>query len=117
MLTVLADAVADCKHRSQHASKLSQDCAVCLIPFGGIDSTSVAPYIAEVQRILAKSGLVYEMHGYGTGVEGEWDDVCRVIGLCHERVHAMGAVRISTDLRIGTRTGERRAPAESKVRS
>jgi len=79
----------------------------CLIPFGTSDNASVAPYIAECQRILAKSGLTYTMHGYGTGLEGEWDDVSRVIKECHERIHELGVIRIATDIRIGTRTDKK----------
>ncbi|KAI8850677.1 hypothetical protein BC829DRAFT_147030 [Chytridium lagenaria] len=44
------------------------------------------------------------MHAYGTNVEGEWDQVSEVIKKCHEAVHAMGAPRVSTSIRIGTRT-------------
>ncbi|WWC64147.1 uncharacterized protein I303_106755 [Kwoniella dejecticola CBS 10117] len=71
----------------------------CLIPMG-LPQPSVGPEIAEVQRVLEKSGL----DGYGTNVEGPWDDVCRVIGECHQAVHALGCQRIATDVRIGTRT-------------
>ena len=44
------------------------------------------------------------MHPYGTVVEGEWDEVFSALRECHERVHALGAPRISTSLRLGTRT-------------
>jgi uncharacterized protein (TIGR00106 family) len=43
------------------------------------------------------------MHPYGTVVEGEWDEVFDALRRCHERVHALGAARISTSLRLGTR--------------
>ncbi|WRT68945.1 uncharacterized protein IL334_005927 [Kwoniella shivajii] len=71
----------------------------CLIPVG-LPQTSVAREIAEVQRVLEKSGL----DGYGTNLEGPWDDVVRVIGECHQAVHDLGCPRIATDVRIGTRT-------------
>ncbi|WVQ93318.1 hypothetical protein IAU59_000386 [Kwoniella sp. CBS 9459] len=51
----------------------------CLIPMG-LPQPSVGPEIAEVQRVLEKSGLEYKA------------------------VHAMGCKRIATDIRIGTRT-------------
>ncbi|ORX39042.1 YkoF-like protein [Kockovaella imperatae] len=75
----------------------------CLIPVG-LGRTSVGPEIAEVQRVLAASGLEYKLHGYGTNIEGPWDQVMKVIGDCHAAVHKMGAKRIATDIRIGTRT-------------
>jgi len=74
----------------------------CLIPIG-TPSTSVADEIAECQRILSLSGLNYKLHGYGTNIEGPWSKVSQAIHDCHAAVHAMGAQRIATDIRIGTR--------------
>ncbi|KAA1112712.1 hypothetical protein PGT21_007174 [Puccinia graminis f. sp. tritici] len=75
----------------------------CLIPIGGEDGASVGKYITECQRVLAKTGLEYKMHGYGTGLEGPWDEVMNAIKACHEAVHKMGCPRVATDIRIGTR--------------
>lgn len=74
----------------------------CLIPIGTA-STSVADEVAECQRILARSGLKYKLHGYGTNIEGPWSKVSQAIHDCHAAVHAKGAQRIATDIRIGTR--------------
>ncbi|PPQ93230.1 hypothetical protein CVT25_015228 [Psilocybe cyanescens] len=83
----------------------------CLIPIGTAN-TSVAEEIAECQRILAASGLTYNvrrialssiLHGYGTNIEGPWSKVSQAIHDCHAAVHAKGAQRIATDIRIGTR--------------
>lgn len=74
----------------------------CLIPIG-TGEPSVAEYIAECQRVLQKSGLVFKMHGYGTNLEGPWSKVAQAIHDCHAAIHAMGAPRIATDVRIGTR--------------
>ncbi|GAA5938381.1 hypothetical protein JCM3775_000877 [Rhodotorula graminis] len=73
----------------------------CLVPMGV--EVSVSKYIAECQRVLEQSGLKYELHGYGTGLEGEYGEVMKVIEQCHEAIHAMGCPRIATDIRIGTR--------------
>ncbi|ODN74709.1 hypothetical protein L202_07040 [Cryptococcus amylolentus CBS 6039] len=87
----------------------------------GLPTPSVGPEIAEVQRVLEKSGLEYTLNdilmrprwdgavltahsGYGTNVEGPWDAVMKTIGDCHNAVHALGTPRIATDIRIGTRT-------------
>lgn len=66
----------------------------CLIPMG-TGSTSVGAYIAECQRVLeslkqAGSIVTYEVHGYGTNLEGPFDAVSKAIELCHEAVHKMG---------------------------
>jgi uncharacterized protein (TIGR00106 family) len=79
----------------------------CLIPLG--TGVSVSPYIAECQRILKASGLSYSMHAYGTNVEGEWEAVMGVLKNCHEKIHAMGAPRIHTTLKLGTRTDKQQS--------
>lgn len=86
----------------------------CVVPLGV--GVSVSAYVAECQRVLAERGLTHEMHPYGTVVEGEWDDVFAALRECHERVHALGAPRISTSLRLGTRTDREQTMAD-KVKS
>lgn len=86
----------------------------CLIPIGV--GVSVSPYITECQRILVKSGLSHSMHAYGTNVEGDWDQVMAVLKICHEKIHAMGAPRIHTSIKLGTRTDRRQTLAD-KVES
>lgn len=84
------------------ASDLYAVADFCLIPMGTGES-SVAEHIAECQRILEKSGLTFKMHGYGTNLEGPWSEVSKAIHDCHAAVHAKGAPRVATDIRIGTR--------------
>ncbi len=87
---------------------------LCVIPLGvGI---SVSKYVTACERVLQDAGLKTHLHAYGTNVEGEWDAVFAAIKRCHEMVHGMGATRISTTLRIGTRT-DRVQTMEDKVRS
>jgi uncharacterized protein (TIGR00106 family) len=74
----------------------------CVVPMGV--GVSVSAHVAECQRVLRASGLSHQMHAYGTVVEGEWEAVFATLRTCHERVHAMGAPRISTSIRLGTRT-------------
>ena len=87
---------------------------LCLIPLGA--GVSLSPYIAECQRVLEEMGLKHELHAYGTNIEGEWDDVMDAVKQCHARVHRMGAPRINTTLKIGTRT-DRDQSLEAKVAS
>jgi uncharacterized protein (TIGR00106 family) len=77
---------------------------------------SVSEYIAACERVLLEAGLEIKLHAYGTNIEGEWDQVFRAIKRCHEVVHEMGAPRISTHLRFGTRV-DRTQSMGDKVRS
>jgi len=74
---------------------------LCIVPIGV--GVSLSEYIAECTRIIRGAGLQSQLHAYGTNIEGDWDTVMAVIKQCHERVHAMGAPRITTTLKIGTR--------------
>jgi uncharacterized protein (TIGR00106 family) len=74
---------------------------LCVIPLGG--DPSLSGYIAECQKVLQEAGLKTHLHAYGTNIEGEWDEVMAAVKRCHERVHQMGAPRISTTLKLGTR--------------
>ena len=87
---------------------------LCVVPIGV--GVSVSPHIAACERVLRDAGLKIHLHAYGTNIEGEWDVVFAAIKKCHEVVHAMGAPRISTTLKVGTRT-DRDQTMEEKVRS
>jgi len=74
---------------------------IAIIPIGiGI---SLSKYVAACERVLGEAGLNPQLHANGTNVEGEWDDVFQAIKQCHEVLHTMGAPRVATNLRIGTR--------------
>lgn len=75
---------------------------VCVIPLGV--GVSVSEYVVICEKIFREAGLDPQLHAYGTNIEGEWDEVMKAIRQCHERIHDMGAPRISTTIRIGTRT-------------
>lgn len=87
---------------------------LCVIPLVG--QTSLSPYVAACEKILKDAGLKTKLHAYGTNIEGDWDTVMAAIKRCHEAVHEMGAPRISTNLRLGTRI-DREQTMEDKVRS
>jgi len=87
---------------------------LCVVPIGV--GVSVSPHIAACERILKDAGLKIHLHAYGTNIEGEWGQVFAAIKRCHEAVHAMGAPRISTTIKVGTRT-DRDQTMEEKVRS
>ncbi|MCI0511414.1 uncharacterized protein (TIGR00106 family) [Chromohalobacter marismortui] len=87
---------------------------LCVVPLGV--GVSVGEYIAACQRVIDAAGLEYRMHAYGTNIEGPWDDVMAVVKACHQRVHEMGAPRITTTLKMGTRI-DREQHMDDKVSS
>ena len=87
---------------------------LCVVPIGV--GVSVSKYVAACERVLNEAGLETHLHAYGTNIEGEWDAVFAAIKRCHEVVHEMGAPRITTSLRLATRT-DRAQTMEEKVRS
>ncbi len=87
---------------------------LCIVPIGV--GVSLSPYVAACEKVLTEAGLKTSLHSYGTNIEGEWDTVFTAIRRCHEVVHAMGAPRITTTIKLGTRT-DRVQTMEDKVRS
>ena len=75
---------------------------LCIVPMGV--GVSVSSYIAVCERILMDAGLDIQLHAYGTNIEGKWEDAFNAIRRCHEEIHRMGAPRITTTLKFGTRT-------------
>lgn len=87
---------------------------LCLVPLGV--GVSVSRYVAACQRVLEEAGLPHRLHAYGTNLEGEWEEVFAAIKRCHETVHAMGAPRITSTLRFGTRI-DRDQSMDDKIQS
>jgi uncharacterized protein (TIGR00106 family) len=87
---------------------------LCVVPMGV--GVSVSEYVAACHRVLEETGLRTALHAYGTNIEGEWDEVFAAVKACHEALHAMGVPRISTSMRVGTRSDRDQSLAD-KVRS
>jgi uncharacterized protein (TIGR00106 family) len=81
-----------------------------LVPIG--TQISLSGYVAACERVLAETGLTYELHANGTNLEGEWDAVMAAIKRCHETLHGMGVPRISTSVMIGTRSDREQKMAD-----
>ena len=75
---------------------------LCIIPIGV--GVSLSSYIAVCEKILSDAGLKTQLHANGTNIEGEWEEVFGAIKTCHEILHEMGAPRIATTIKVGTRT-------------
>ena len=87
---------------------------LCIVPIGV--GVSVSEYVTACHRVLERCGLKTELHAYGTNIEGEWDEVFAAVKRCHERVHEMGAPRITTSIKVGTRT-DREQSMQDKIDS
>ena len=87
---------------------------LCVVPIGV--GVSLSQYVAACERVLAQTDLTYTLHANGTNIEGDWDAVFAAIKRCHETVHAMGAPRIFTTIKCGTRTDRNQQMAD-KIRS
>lgn len=89
-------------------------CDVCVVPVGV--GVSVSAYVAACQRVIEQAGLSHQMHAYGTNIEGDWDQVMGAVRRCHEVVHEMGAPRITTTMKLGTRI-DRAQTMDDKIKS
>ena len=85
-----------------------------VVPIGV--GVSVSKYVAACEQVLKEAGLKPQLHAYGTNIEGEWDEVMAAVRKCHEVVHEMGAPRISTSIRLGTRV-DRDQTMDDKIKS
>ena len=87
---------------------------LCVVPMGV--GVSVSKYVAACEKVLSDAGLKTQLHAYGTNIEGDWDEVMAAVKRCHEVVHEMGAPRISTTIRVGTRV-DRTQSMSDKIKS
>jgi len=55
-----------------------------IVPVGS--GSSIGDRLAEVLNIVDSSGLPYKINPMGTVVEGEWDELMRLVKKCHKSV-------------------------------
>ena len=87
---------------------------ITVIPIGA--GLSLSRYVAACEKVLSDAGLEPQLHAHGSNVEGDWDQVMDAVRKCHEKVHEMGAPRISTHIKLGTRS-DREPSMAAAVRS
>eukprot|EP00747_Dinoflagellata_sp_TGD_P215101 gnl/TRDRNA2_/TRDRNA2_87848_c0_seq1.p1 gnl/TRDRNA2_/TRDRNA2_87848_c0~~gnl/TRDRNA2_/TRDRNA2_87848_c0_seq1.p1 ORF type:complete len:135 (-),score=39.05 gnl/TRDRNA2_/TRDRNA2_87848_c0_seq1:89-493(-) len=80
---------------------------VCVVPLGK-EGTSVRKEVAAVEKLLrryeAEGKVTCRLHGFGTNVQGHWDDVMAAVKEAHEMLHnEMDVPRITCSWRTGTR--------------
>ena len=74
-----------------------------IIPIG--IGSSLGDRLAEVLKIVDASGLPYKANPMGTVIEGEWDEVMKLIKKCHNTVMNTGERTITT-ISIDDRKGK-----------
>ena len=85
-----------------------------IIPLGV--GVSLSKYVASCHEIFEKRNLTSTLHANGTNIEGEWDEVMSAVKECHELIHSMGAPRISSIIKVGTRI-DRDQTMDDKIKS
>jgi len=102
---------------SQHNISTKKDrsmiASFSIIPIGR--STSIGDKIAEVLKIVDRSGIPYKINPMGTVVEGEWDAIMKLIKKCHTTTMKSGE-RTITNISIDDRRGKTRR-IDAKVKS
>ena len=73
-----------------------------VVPIGV--GVSVRKQVRRAQKIIHEADLIVQEHAFGTNVEGEIDEILAVIQSIHEALHAEGVVRLTTSIKLGTRT-------------
>jgi uncharacterized protein (TIGR00106 family) len=73
-----------------------------IVPLG--EGVSVRDTVKKAHELLRGSGLEVRLHAFGTNVEGELDDVLAAVKKVHEALHAEGTPRLSSSIKLGTRT-------------
>ena len=84
-----------------------------VIPIG--TGVSVRAQVRRAQEIIRESGLVIQEHSFGTNVEGELETILQVVARIHDVLHAEGVLRLSTAIKLGTRT-DKEPDLASKLR-
>ena len=84
-----------------------------VIPIG--EGVSVREQVQRAHDLIAESGLTVQAHAFGTNVEGDLDALLAVIKSLHETLHAEGVVRLSTAIKIGSRTDKSPRLADKRL--
>lgn len=73
-----------------------------VIPLGS--GVSVRREVTRIVALLQQHDFIVETHAAGTDIEGELDEILAAVRQVHETLHAEGAVRLLSYLKLETRT-------------
>jgi len=83
----------------------------------GTGEAGVSKYVARCVQAARDSGLTFQLTPMGTILEGELDRVLEVIRMMHEIPFSMGALRVSTLIKIDDRRDRQSHSMVEKMRS
>ena len=84
-----------------------------VVPIGA--GVSVREHVKRAHELIVASGLKVELHAFGTNVEGDLDTILATVKRLHEDMHAHGVVRLTSAIKIGTRTDKEPTLASKKL--
>jgi len=73
-----------------------------IIPLG-TNSPSVGEYVADIQKVLEKSGFPYELTDMGTIIEGNTEDLLKLAARLSEMPFLKGINRVVTQISLDDR--------------
>ena len=76
-----------------------------VIPIGV--GVSVREEVRRAHGVIEASGLKAELHANGTNVEGELQLILDTVARIHEKLHAEGAARLVSYVKVATRTDKK----------
>lgn len=83
---------------------------ICVIPTTG--RTSLREEVARAHAILRDTGLPVTLNAFGTVIEGDYATITAAIQKIHEELHAAGAPRIMTTVKIASRVDKPQSAAD-----
>ena len=90
---------------------------ISIVPLG-TGTTSLSPYVAACEKELRENsaGLNYELTAMGTIIEGDLDQILKLVRRLHEVPFNSGAHRVSTMIKIDDRR-DKKGTISQKVKS
>jgi len=85
-----------------------------VIPLG-TGSPSVGDYVAEIQKILSKSGFPFELTDMGTIIEGKTEDLLQLAAELAQVPFASGINRVVTQISLDDRRDKKVAIGTKKA--
>ena len=76
----------------------------------------LSKYVAECHKVLKESGLKHMLTPMSTIIEGDLDEILKVVRQMQEKQFEMGALRVNTTIRIDDRR-DIQASMEQKLNS
>ncbi len=90
---------------------------ISIVPLG-TGTTSLSPYVAACEKELRENseGLNYELTAMGTIIEGDLNQILKLVRRLHEIPFKNGAHRVSTMIKIDDRR-DKEGTIDQKVKS